>query len=264
MDTKPSKENGSDKSSSQSAGSIARRSRLKRTLLFAGVFALLAMLFVPSPRHGYRLIFDTSDTSVALFQLLLNVSFAALAGAIVANLSKRALYVIGTCIAIIAVGVGLLALVVTAKDSARRARTDEIFAERLLQLKENQYGQKDRVELADDKLRSAAKNWRLAWRSGEAKRVEAKADEIAKMSVADRSRINQGLPNPFLGPEFPDIRGKYVQPKPTPSWQNAPVITDLEALKRSLSSTPAPIRKALPVSPTPAAAKSPAIPHNRE
>src|SRR2546430_6800664 len=72
--------------------------KLRRTLLTAGVFALLAMVFVRMPtRHGggYRLILDTSDTSIAFLQLLVNVVFAALAGTIVANLSKRALYVIG-------------------------------------------------------------------------------------------------------------------------------------------------------------------------
>src|SRR2546429_7520293 len=72
--------------------------KLRRTLLTAGVFALLAMVFVPMPtRHGggYRLILDTSDTSIAFLQFLVKVVFAALAGTIVANLSKRALYVIG-------------------------------------------------------------------------------------------------------------------------------------------------------------------------
>jgi hypothetical protein len=58
------------------------------------------MVFVPSPRSGYRLIFDTSDTSIAFFQLLLNVAFAAVAGATVVNLSKRGLYVLGACIAV--------------------------------------------------------------------------------------------------------------------------------------------------------------------
>jgi hypothetical protein len=33
-------------------GSIVQQSRIKRTLLFAGVFALLAMIYVPTPRHS--------------------------------------------------------------------------------------------------------------------------------------------------------------------------------------------------------------------
>jgi hypothetical protein len=63
MNTKAAKKNGQDGPSSQSASNIAQRSRLRRTLLFAGVFALLAMIFVPMPRDhgrggGYRLIIN--------------------------------------------------------------------------------------------------------------------------------------------------------------------------------------------------------------
>jgi hypothetical protein len=65
-----------------------------------------------------------------------------------------------------------------------------------LQWKQSPYGQKDRVKEAEDNLRSAAKQWRRAWRSGEAKRVEARADEVAKMSAAERQRINQGAEVP--------------------------------------------------------------------
>jgi len=69
----------------------ARTHKLRRTLFVAGVFALLAMLFVPTPeqhghRAGYRWIFDRSDTSIAFFQLLVNVAFAALLGAILATI----------------------------------------------------------------------------------------------------------------------------------------------------------------------------------
>ena len=56
--------------------------------------------------------------------------------------------------------------------------------------------QRDRVKEAEDNLRSAAKKWRLAWRSGEAKRVEQRAQEVAKMSAAERHRINQGAEVP--------------------------------------------------------------------
>jgi hypothetical protein len=92
-----------------------------RTLLVAGVFALLAMVFVPNSDGYYRLIFDTSEgTSIALVQLLVNVGFAALAGAIVANLSKHALYVIGPCIVLVAVGLGVFVAVFALKQ-ARKA-----------------------------------------------------------------------------------------------------------------------------------------------
>jgi hypothetical protein len=73
--------------------------KLRRTLLTAGVFALLAMVYVPTPHRGYRLIFSSEDTSIAFFQLLANVAFAALLGAIlaiiVAKMSKRTRWVSG-------------------------------------------------------------------------------------------------------------------------------------------------------------------------
>ena len=75
--------------------------KLRRTLLTAGVFALLAMIYVLTPHRGYRLIFSSDDTSIAFFQLLLNVGFAALLGAILAtivpNISRRTLFVTAAC-----------------------------------------------------------------------------------------------------------------------------------------------------------------------
>jgi hypothetical protein len=60
--------------------------KIRRTLLTAGVFALLAMIYVPTPAQrfvhpGYRFIFSSEDTSIAFFQLLPNAGFAALLGA---------------------------------------------------------------------------------------------------------------------------------------------------------------------------------------
>lgn len=78
-----------------SAASDTRASlKMKRALLTAGVFALLAMVYVPMPAQrfvhpGYRFIFSSEDTSIAFFQLLLNVGFAALLGAILATISAR-------------------------------------------------------------------------------------------------------------------------------------------------------------------------------
>lgn len=106
---------------------------------------MLAMIFVPMPMDrgrggGYRLIFDKSNTGVAFFQLLVNVTFAALLGAITANLSKRtlrvitpskrALRVIATCVAVALIGLGVFALV----HSAERAKADEENAEFVLRL----------------------------------------------------------------------------------------------------------------------------------
>jgi hypothetical protein len=169
---------------------------MRRALLTAGVFALLAMIYVPTPRYGYRFIFSQQDTSIALFQLLVNVAFAALAGAIVVNLSKRALYVIGACIAIVAVCLAVVAVLANAKDATGRAAGDEIYADRLLKWQERQYGQMDRVQLTEDHLHAAAYNWRLAFRFDESNRVEKRADEVAKMSATERQRINQGAEVP--------------------------------------------------------------------
>jgi hypothetical protein len=115
VDTKQSKENGSDKPSSQSPSDIPQRSRLRRTLLFAGVFALLAMLFVPTPRHGYRFVVDEAHTSIAFFQLLVNVGFAALVGAVVVNLPwhrawfRRGAYLVAACVIVGAAWIGFSA-----------------------------------------------------------------------------------------------------------------------------------------------------------
>jgi hypothetical protein len=99
--------NGAEKPPSQPARNVAQRSPLKRSLLFAGVFALLAMVFVPTPRSGYRFVFDQADTSIALSQLLVNVAFAAALGAIAANLSKRILCVVGIGVAVAGASVGI-------------------------------------------------------------------------------------------------------------------------------------------------------------
>ena len=75
---------------------------MKRTLIFAAIFALLAMVYVPGAMHtyrgssaggGYRFIFDQHDTSVAFFQLLVNVLFASGLGALLAQVRRRFLIV---------------------------------------------------------------------------------------------------------------------------------------------------------------------------
>jgi hypothetical protein len=189
MDTKPSKENGSDKPSSQSADSIAQRSQLRKTLLFAGVFALLAMVFVPGESGGYRLVFDTSGTDIAFVQLLVNVAFAALAGAIVANLSKRAkrvakwaLYVIGACIALIAL-VSFVGYKIVERPW-RNAQDEERYAEGSFR---PPYGVNE-VAQAKEHFRNAAKNWRLALQFKKAELAEAEANGAAEDMEAARKR----------------------------------------------------------------------------
>lgn len=106
MSVESPKPNGSGAASSPPPSGTERKSRLRRTLLTAGLFALIAMIYVPTPGHpaprhrfvpaderfvhpGYRFIFSGEDTSIAFFQLLVNVAFAALLGAILANIRWR-------------------------------------------------------------------------------------------------------------------------------------------------------------------------------
>jgi hypothetical protein len=177
------------------------------------------MIFVPMPMYdhghrlggGYRFIFDKSNTGVAFFQLLVNVTFAALLGAITANLSKRtlrvitpskrALRVIATCVAVALIGLGVFALV----HFAERAKADEKSAEYVLRSSpdSSDYG------FAIKKLRNAALNWRNALRFDEAKRLDeraniveaqkAKADEeIEKRLAQEREFDRQRKTNAFL------------------------------------------------------------------
>jgi nucleoid-associated protein YgaU len=178
MNTKAGKENGADKPPSQSASSTAQRSRLRRTLLFASVFALLAMIFVPTPRHGYRFVFDQADTSIAFFQLLVNVIFAAALGAIAANLSKRARWVSG-CIVVVAIA--SYAGPKIARHAYWRAEAEERYAEAEFV---SPYCE---VAKAQKHFRNAAFYWRLALQFKRAELAEARANgAVEEMEAAQR------------------------------------------------------------------------------
>jgi MFS family permease len=147
-----------------------------RTLLIGGVFALLAMIYVPTPRRGYRLIFSSGDTSVAFFQLLVNVVFAALLGAILATIIPKLPWWAWrwiTGIAVIALlCIGGVAWRNFTAAAADWARFDEEFADSQLA-----YHYPDAAKFT---LRSAARNWRLALRFDEATRVENRIKELQK------------------------------------------------------------------------------------
>jgi hypothetical protein len=305
--------------------------KLRRTLLTAGVFALLAMVFVPTPGGYYRLFFDTSDTTrVAFLQLLINVAFAALAGAIVANLSKRAkraLYVIGACIAIIAL-VSFVGLKIVER-SRGNAQDEERYAEGSFR---PPYGVNE-VAQAKEHFRNAAKNRRIALQFKKAELAEAKANgaaekmeaarkqaveemevtrrreaeekeklerEIAQQREFDRQwvisaqKVIDAHPElryqDSLSPHFERLmeiledNPVYLKrvdgfeyaykvmtrqvPRPlAQSWDNPFHPFDDIVLHGRLDDYILQIRRALPVvtpTPTPTAAKSPAIPHNRE
>jgi hypothetical protein len=158
--------------------------KLRRTLLTAGVFALLAMIYVPTPRErgvhsaGYRFIFSGEDTSIAFFQLLVNVVFAALLGAILVTIlvriPKRALYATARCIpivVIVAVGVGVFVFTEAARNRAQR---DEKNGEEVLALYPTE------LQWTLTKFRNAATNWRLALRFDKAAQVENRIKELQR------------------------------------------------------------------------------------
>jgi hypothetical protein len=148
---------------------------MTRTLLTAGVFALIAMIYVPTPRHGYRLIFSQQDTSIAFFQLLVNVVFAALLGAILATITPKILTGVRRLPKWVWRGLGGLASIALFIAGAvawwnlmEAARTDERYVNELLRERQDVF---DRA-IAESYFRNAARNWRLALRFDEARRVE--------------------------------------------------------------------------------------------
>jgi hypothetical protein len=196
--------------------------KLRRTLLTAGVFALTAMAYVPTPRHGYRFIFSQEDTSIAFFQLVLNVGFAALLGAILATIltklatilakmSKRALYVTAGCIAVVLLGVGVFAF---CQAAAIRAQSDEKNAEELILWP----GASQTMHI---KFRNAATNWRLALRFDEATRVENRIKELQQRPAQDWQNDPvvdlSGLPDQAPA-QAPQASGhSALRPSPSPN-----------------------------------------------
>ena len=207
-----SKPNGLDAASSPSLSSTGQKWRLGRTLFTAAVFALSAMIYVPTPRQrgihpGYRFIFSAQDTSVAFSQLLLNVAFAALLGAIltviVSKIPKRVFYVIVPCM----IAVALAAVVFGfCHAAAIRAQSDEENAEQLLVF----YPTDSQWMLT--KFRNAALNWRLALHFDEARRVENRIKELQQRREDWRS---DPIVQPAMQP--PQISGqRALTPFPSP------------------------------------------------
>jgi hypothetical protein len=179
------KQRSSNGASAPSADGARQKSRLRRTLFTAGVFALLAMIYVPTPRRGYRLIFSQRDTSIAFFQLLVNVGFAALLGAILAiivtKMSKRARWVSG-CIVVVAIASFAGAKI--AERAWLRAEAEEGYAKAWFA---RPYGANE-VTRAQEHFRYAAFNWRLALQFEKANSAEARANGAAEEMEAARRR----------------------------------------------------------------------------
>jgi hypothetical protein len=209
--------------------------KMRRTLLTAGVFALLAMIYVPTPAKPYhaahyRFVFSQGDTSVAFFQLLVNVVFAALLGAILATIIPKLprwawRWITGIAvIALLCIG-GVAWRNFTAA-AADRARFDEEFADSQLA-----YHYPDAAKFT---LRSAARNWRLALRFDEATRVENRIKKMGSNFDPDAfiASHGQSVSTPLPSPDRAAKDLGLVPDAPTQAphdWQNDPVV-DLSGL----------------------------------
>jgi hypothetical protein len=193
--------------------------KVRLTLLTAGVFALLAMIYVPTPHRGYRLIFSSDDTSIAFFQLLVNIVFAALLGAILATIIPKLpwwawFWISG--IALIALFIiGALAWRNFTETAADRARFDEEFADSQLAY--------HYLDAAKFTLRSAAHNWRLALRFAEATRVENRINKIGSGFDPDAFIASHGQPVSRPSPS-PNIFDQFDQTRPKRDWHSDPVV----------------------------------------
>jgi hypothetical protein len=225
------------------------------------------MIYIPTPHRGYRLIFSLDDTSVAFFQLLVNVVFAALLGAILATIIPKLPWWAWrwiTGIAVIALlCIGGVAWRNFTAAAADRARFDEGFADSQLA-----YHYPDAAKFT---LRNAALNWRLASRFDEAARVENRIKGLQKDAAQDwRSDPVvdlSGLPDQASGQRtptpFPSRSAEHRpwedfaaqgQPAPTPEKHISthPKEEEPNVFDQFDSSTAVPIPRARPVrSPSP-------------
>lgn len=143
--------------------------------------------------RSYLPIFWLEDnTEINVAQLLLNVAFAALAGAIVANMSKRALYAMGIGIVVVAAGVVVIAFLNAwqqeRQSAIQRAQSDEAYAAQL--------HWKNRVDAAKAQLLNAADNWRIAHRPNEERRVREKARTLVAPTWGETDPVIHFDPDP--------------------------------------------------------------------
>jgi hypothetical protein len=191
--------------------------KMRRTLLTAGVFALLAMIYVPTPHRGYRLIFSSGDTSIAFFQLLLNVAFAALLGAILATIIPKIVTGVRRLPKWVWRGIGGIALIALFSIGAvawwnftEAAQRDERYANELLQGRHDVFDQ----AVAEFYFRNAARNWRLALRFDEATRVENRIKDI-RLPTWNETTFDPSTAVPVDSKPWEDYAAQG-QPVPTP------------------------------------------------
>jgi len=107
-------------------------------LLGAAIGTMLGLLFIPYRRgYGYLPIFNgftnesITNVDINLPQLVVNVAFAALVGALVANLSKRGICILTICLAFTGIGIGVWMFSKIRAGAPDRARHDEAYANEL-------------------------------------------------------------------------------------------------------------------------------------
>lgn len=160
--------------------------RTKRTLWGVGIGALVAMMFVPVIEYGgygrtlaerrvgggYELLIAQSGgADINAPQLVLNVVFAALLGAVCANMSRRAWRWAGGCAALVAVVGGIIALSEVRSAAIARAQSDEEYAAGLQ--KEAAFAE------AKSYLLKAADNWHIAGNAAQEERLRAQAKNLS-------------------------------------------------------------------------------------
>ena len=160
---------------------------LRRTLCGAAIGASMAMILVPCVRHRYEPIFKAADYEINVAQLLLNVSFAALVGALASNLSRRAWrtlgWISGALALLVAVWLGFTAF-------QQEMETDATREEGLA------YGAViiGNFDSAKEHLLKAANYWEWkGWRQGarQARERALNEPEMKKTAAAARAHMNE-------------------------------------------------------------------------
>jgi hypothetical protein len=138
-------------------------------------------------------------------QLVPNVVFAALVGALIANLSRRGFYWLIACLTLAAIAAGIVAtiriweasIVQAQRSAAARAYSDEQYADRLLQYSRFQSTfQQQNVKKAKLYLLHAAENWHIAGNTAEEQRVRSKEKDVIDFSDLVPTGPNAGSATP--------------------------------------------------------------------
>jgi hypothetical protein len=243
--------------------------RTKRTLWGIGIGALVAMMFVPVMEYGgygrtlaerrsgghYRLIVQSGGADINVPQLVLNVVFAALLGAVCANMSRRAWRWAGGCAALVAVVGGIIALIEVRSAAIARAQSDEKELTEWYQAERPKTEPEKEAFLAKAKsiLLNAANNWFIAGDWAQARKLRAQAKNLSLPPARSQATPDLGdyaaLPvvNPTPTPKtdktipdygaFADLVPQANSPSPTAA------VSKYADLPKAAAATPSPSRR---------------------